>query len=240
MPKRPYHDIPIIESQEPIIQIPLEKFAVETPHPYEKLGAPYGKHSPYFLRESVINKLITAQDYLQQKYPDWQIQIFDAYRPVEVQQFMVDYSFAQALQEKGLVEPKLTETQREHIWEQVYKIWAAPSLDMTTPPPHSTGAAIDVTLVDSSGKILDMGSAIDEMCDRTLPNYYANNPHPQAPTYHANRQLLCDVMEKAGFHRNPREWWHFSFGDQMWTWQHNQANPNNMMTAKYGRLIINS
>jgi zinc D-Ala-D-Ala dipeptidase len=240
MPKRPYHNISIIESNEPLIQIPLEKFAVETPHPYEKLGALYGKHSPYFLRESVVNKLIAAQNYLQQKYSHWHIQIFDAYRPVEVQQFMVDYSFAQALKEKGLMESELTETQRECIWGEVYKIWAAPSLDMTTPPPHSTGAAIDVTLVDGSGKTLDMGSPIDEMSDRSLPNYYANSSYPQASTYHANRQLLCDVMEKADFHRNPREWWHFSFGDQMWTWQHNQTNPNNIITAKYGRLIINS
>ncbi|BAZ41569.1 peptidase M15D vanX D-ala-D-ala dipeptidase [Calothrix sp. NIES-4101] len=236
MPKRPYHNVPIIESQEALIEIPLEKFAVETPHPYEKLGAPYGKHSPYFLREGVVNRLIAAQDYLQQKYAGWYIQVFDAYRPVEVQQFMVDYSFQQALAARGLTESELTDTQSEYIWEEVYKIWAAPSLDIATPPPHSTGAAIDVTLVDSNNQIVDMGSPIDEMSDRSMPNYYINTSHPQALIYHRNRQLLADVMEKAGFHRNPREWWHFSFGDQMWAWQHNQLNPDNLMTARYGRL----
>ncbi|MBF2067589.1 MAG: D-alanyl-D-alanine dipeptidase [Calothrix sp. C42_A2020_038] len=233
---RPYHNIPIIESGEPLVKIPLDKFTVETPHPYEKLGAPYGQHSPYFLRQSVIDCLIEAQSYLQQKYSDWQILIFDAYRPVAVQQFMVDYSFAQALREKGLTDSEITPIQRQEVWEEVYKIWAVPSLDITTPPPHSTGAAVDVTLVNGNGETLDMGSPIDEMSDRSLPNYYVDNKHPQAAQYHSNRKLLCDVMHKAGFHRNPREWWHFSFGDQMWAWQHNEIYPNNIVTAKYGRV----
>jgi zinc D-Ala-D-Ala dipeptidase len=234
---RPYHQIPIVECGEPLIQIPLEKFAVETPHPYEKLGAPYREHSPYFLRQGVVDCLIAAQDYLQQKYPGWYIQVFDAYRPVAVQQFMVDYSFAKAIEERGLVKSELTPTQYQEVWEEVYKIWAAPSLDMKTPPPHSTGAAIDVTLVNSSGNTIDMGSPIDEMSERSLPDYFAQDSHPQASQYHTNRKLLCDVMEKAGFHRNPREWWHFSFGDQMWAWQHNEVNPGNTVIAKYGRVF---
>jgi D-alanyl-D-alanine dipeptidase len=230
---RPYHHIQIIESGEPLVKIPLELFAVETPHPYAKLGANYGEHSPYFLRQSVVENLIAAQNYLQLLYPDWRIQIFDAYRPVAVQQFMVDYSFNQAVQERGLIAAELSPQQREEIWQVVYEIWALPSLDMKTPPPHSTGAAVDITLVDDGGKIVDMGSPIDEMSERSHPDYYAHS-HQQ---YHAHRQLLCDVMLKAGFHRNPREWWHFSFGDQMWAWLHHQVNPSHPVTAIYGRLI---
>ncbi len=49
---RPYHQIPIIESGEPLVEIPLELFAVENPHPYLKLGAHYGQYSPYFLSEN--------------------------------------------------------------------------------------------------------------------------------------------------------------------------------------------
>ncbi len=234
---RPYHNIAIADCNEPLIEIQADLFPLVTPHPYEKLGAPYGEHSPYFLREGVIDKLIAAQNYLQQKYPNWQIQIFDAYRPVAVQQFMVDYSFAQALRERKLIELELTQAQLQDVWETVYEIWAAPSLDIKTPPPHSTGGAVDVTLVDGSGNTVDMGSPIDEMSARSLPDYYLKNSHPQASQYQANRQLLCDVMEKAGFHRNPREWWHFSFGDQMWAWLDNENNPGNSTTAIYGRLM---
>jgi D-alanyl-D-alanine dipeptidase len=229
---RPYHQIPILECGELLVQIPLELFAVESPHPYEKLGAPYEEHSPYYLRTSVVKNLIQAQNYLQEIHPGWYIQIFDAYRPVAVQQFMVDYSFAQALQQQGLTEAELSTNQLQEVWQSVYEIWAVPSLDEKTPPPHSTGAAVDITLVDDTGEIVDMGSPIDELSERSHPNYYAHHDHPQAQQYHQNRQLLNEVMLKAGFQRNPREWWHFSYGDQMWAW----LNQNNS-TARYGRII---
>ncbi len=234
---RPYHNIEIVECGEPIISIPLKEFAVESPHPYEKLGAPYGKHSPYFLRQTVVEYLIEAQNYLQLLRPDWCIQIFDAYRPVAVQQFMVNYSFSEALRERGLIESNLSETQKQSIWEEVYKIWAEPSLDEKTPPPHSTGAAVDVTLVDEMGQTVNMGSPIDELSDRSLPDYYAGIQDKIAQSYHANRLLLLEVMEKAGFKRNPKEWWHFSFGDQMWAWLSNEANLDNKCVACYGRVV---
>ncbi len=234
---RPYHQIPIFECGEPLVEIPLELFAVESPHPYEKLGAPYGDRSPYYLRQSVIENLIAAQNYLELLKPKWRIQIFDAYRPIAVQQFMVDYSFAQAVRERGLTEAELSANQRQEIWQAVYEIWAVPSLDEKTPPPHSTGAAVDVTLVDDTGEIVNMGSPIDEMSGRSHPDYYANSDRKEAEKYHASRQLLRDVMLKADFQRNPREWWHFSFGDQMWAWLNNQSNPANPVTARYGRLV---
>ncbi|MDH6060803.1 D-alanyl-D-alanine dipeptidase [Chrysosporum bergii ANA360D] len=233
---RPYHEIPIVECGEPLVAIPLKFFAVESPHAYEKLGANYGEYSPYYLRQGVIEHLIEAQSYLQCLYSGWYIQIFDAYRPVGVQQFMVDYTFAQALQEQGLTEAELSPLQRQEIWESVYEIWAVPSWDENTPPPHSTGAAVDVTLVDDTGKVVYMGSPIDELSERSHPNYYAYSDYPEAGEYHAYRQLLHDVMLKAGFQRNPREWWHFSFGDQMWAWLCNQADGASCLTARYGRV----
>ena len=32
----------------------------------------------------------------------------------------------------------------------------------------------------------------------------------------ANRRLLHWVMTQAGFAGHPDEWWHFSYGDQLW------------------------
>ena len=137
--------------------------------------------------------------------PDWQIQIFDAYRPVPVQQFMVDYTFQQALQQRGLVEIDLSAQQRQDLWQEVYEIWAIPSLELKTPPPHSTGAALDVTLVDEMRQVVDMGSPIDEMSGRSHPDYYAQSHQITGQSYHSNRLLLKDVMVKAGFERHPQE-----------------------------------
>ena len=233
---RPYHIIPIIECDEPLVKIPLEKFALESPHPYEKLGAPYGNHSPYFLREKVVDSLIQAQNYLQQLQPQWQIQIFDAYRPIPVQQFMVDYSFQQESKLRGFTEAKISAKQRQEIWHMVDEIWAIPSLDEKTPPPHSTGAAVDITLVNERREVVDMGSPIDELSTRSHPDYYAKSKDTQSINCHNNRQLLNSVMVHAGFQRNPREWWHFSLGDQMWAWLNNQSHTSHKFTACYGRV----
>ena len=229
---KPYQKIAIIECGEPLVPIPLDLLAVVSPHPYQRLGAPYGGRSPYHLRQSVLHSLIQAQHYLQRQYPNWRLQIFDAYRPVAVQQFMVDYTFAEVAQQQ-LTLADLSESQRQAIWQQVYQIWAVPSLEVSTPPPHSTGAAIDITLLDSTGQTVNMGSAIDELSARSHPDYFANSSKRAEQQYHHHRQLLCEVMRSVGFQRHPGEWWHFSFGDQMWAWLINQQSGERTV-ARYG------
>jgi zinc D-Ala-D-Ala dipeptidase len=234
---KPYRQVAIQECGEPLVAIPLRLFAVETPHPYIKCGADYEGKSPYYLRQGVLDRLIQAQDHLQQLHPGWRIQIFDAYRPVEVQEYMVNHTFEQVVADRQLDLVQLSATEIEQIFEEVYKIWAIPSFDLETPPPHSTGAAIDITLVDDRGNIVNMGSPIDEMSDRSLPGYFATAQDPTAQTYHHNRQLLDRIMTYAGFMRHSDEWWHFSIGDQLWAWLNNQADPHHPIPAYYGRAI---
>ncbi|BAP17938.1 peptidase M15D vanX D-ala-D-ala dipeptidase [cyanobacterium endosymbiont of Epithemia turgida isolate EtSB Lake Yunoko] len=228
---KPYHSIVIQDCREPLVTIPLEQFFIESPHPYEKLGAIYQEKSPYYLRKGVLNALLNAKTYLHQEYPEWNIQIFDAYRPVQVQQFMVDYTFNLVIKEQRLILEKLTLQQQQTIWEKVYQIWAIPSDNHATPPPHSTGAAIDITLVDNKGNSLNMGGEIDEISERSHPNYYINNNSKTGRTYHQRREILNKIMSQAGFCRHPKEWWHFSLGDQMWAWQKGES------IARYGRII---
>jgi D-alanyl-D-alanine dipeptidase len=235
---KPYQKVPVQDCGEPLLPIPLEQFAVESPHPYEKLGAPYhlsGVDSPYYLRQEVLERLITTQTQLQSDYPGWKILIFDAYRPVEVQQFMVDYTFAELIKTRELKPDLISAEQRQAILKEVYQFWAVPSLDPATPPPHSTGAAIDITLVNHTGKIVDMGSPIDEISPRSYPNHFAKSYHSIEQKYHQNRQILAAVMISAGFQQHPNEWWHFSYGDQMWAWLNNQQETEQKSVAKYGR-----
>jgi zinc D-Ala-D-Ala dipeptidase len=236
---KPYQKIVIHECQEPLLAIDPNLFVLENPPPYAKLGADYGGKSPYFVRESVGKKLIIAREKLQQSHLHWQIKIFDAYRPVEVQQFMVDYTFNSVLRENNLRVTELTGEEVEKIWMQVYKMWAVPSFDRATPPPHSTGAAVDLTLVDAEGKIVDMGGEIDELGDLSHPNYYNDSQDDRERIYRANRELLNNIMTAVDFCRHPHEWWHFSFGDQLWAWLKNRENPALNCTARYGRALPN-
>ncbi|NJR40371.1 MAG: D-alanyl-D-alanine dipeptidase [Leptolyngbyaceae cyanobacterium CSU_1_4] len=234
---KPYQQVPIQDCGESLVAIPLHQFAAEQPHPYVKLGAPYGERSPYYLRQGVLERLLQAQHFLQIEYPNWRIQIFDAYRPIAVQQFMVNYTLAQRVQARGLHLPELTETQRREFLEEVYKFWAVPSLNPAMPPPHSTGAAIDVTLIDENGEAIAMGSPIDEMSPRSYPDYFSDAP--STCIFHGNRQTLKQAMTQAEFQQHPKEWWHYSYGDQLWAWLGNQAHSGGTLTARYGRVEEN-
>ncbi len=230
---KPYQKVPIKECGEPLIAIPLTEFAVVSPHPYVELGAPYGQFSPYFLRQTVLNKLLQAQTHLQTQRPGWQLQIFDAYRPIPVQQFMVDHTFAQLASSEGLDPQNLDETERSHLQAQVLKFWAVPSPNPNTPPPHSTGAAVDLTLLDDTGAVVNMGSAIDEISLRSYPHHFANSPESETRQYHQNRQLLNSAMSFAEFNQHPNEWWHFSWGDQLWAYQKGGS-----AIAQYGNALL--
>jgi len=225
---KPYLSIPIQECGEPLVAIPGDGIALVDPHPYVVLGAPYGDKSPYFLRQGVLRRLLQASALLQSLQPTWHIQVFDAYRPIPVQQFMVEHAYGEMLRARGLEERSLTKGEQQAILAEVYEFWAIPSSDPATPPPHSTGAALDVTLVSEAGVSVEMGSPIDELSPRSFPDYFApdspdrpvddQTPLEDCDRFHQNRQLLYDVMQQAGFQRHPKEWWHFSFGDQLWAW----------------------
>lgn len=235
---KPYHQITIEDCNEPLVPIPLENFSVELPHPYVKLGAEYNDKSPYCLRQGVVKALLEAQFLLEKRYPEWKIKIYDAYRPVGVQQFMVNHTYNCLLKSQNFQEQQLSAQQRQDLWSKVYQLWAAPSLDRTMPPPHSTGAAVDVTIVNDLGKALDMGGEIDELHERSHPDYYVSDRDDRNQQYQFNRQLLNRIMTNAGFCRHPGEWWHFSLGDQMWVWLYNQNNSadETIKTARYGRV----
>jgi zinc D-Ala-D-Ala dipeptidase len=242
---KPYWVIPIVESQEPLVPMPQDAFVYATPHPYVTLGAPYGDASPFFLREGVLSALLNAQQTLKASQPHWKLFIFDAYRPVAVQKFMVELTFAKLLTTRKLELSSLSPAETDAIWTEVYQFWAPPNLDLKTPPPHSTGAAVDLTLFDTqSQELVCMGSPIDEVSARSQPDYFGDiaqnadllNPDREnAALAHRHRQILDRVMTQAGFKRHPGEWWHFSLGDQFWAWLSQQAS-SAPGTARYGRV----
>jgi zinc D-Ala-D-Ala dipeptidase len=231
---KPYQRIAIVESHEPLVAIPADRFSLVSPHPYAKLGAPYGEKSPFYLRQGVLDRLHQAQQQLQHLRPGWQIQVFDAYRPVPVQQFMVDYTLGQVLAARGQLTP--TPEQQESALAQVYQFWAKPNWDPLMPPPHSTGAALDITLIDDQGREVDMGCPIDELSPRSHPDHFVGLADPVAEKADRHRQLLNFCMRQAGFQRHYHEWWHFSWGDQLWAWLESREKTDQIFNARYGRV----
>lgn len=115
---------------------------------------------------------------------------------------------------------------RARLAAKVALFWATPSPSPDTPPPHSTGACIDLTLAHAdTGAQADLGSPIDEMSPRSHPDAMDS----ENPAAHALRCKLRRAMEAQGFVQHPREWWHFGCGDQLSSWV--QGLP----AARYGR-----
>ncbi|MBJ9846625.1 D-alanyl-D-alanine dipeptidase [Citrobacter freundii] len=81
-------------------------------------------------------------------------------------------------------------------------------VDVAIGSNHSRGTAIDVTLMDDRGHLLDMGAGFDEMHDRS------HAWHPSVPpAAQRNRLLLNAIMFGGGFVGINSEWWHFELSD---------------------------
>ena len=208
--------IPIADNPESLIDLRDSALLYTEPHPYQALGAPYGSHSPFSIRESILDKLERAQQLLSRTQAEFRLKIHDAYRPIAVQSFMIEHELAQLARQKGLVFDSLDERTRELLRTEVLRFWSPPNEDRACPPPHSTGAAIDLSIVNGAGEPLAMGSAIDHIGDEALPNYFSDDHSITGRMFVKHRELLYGVMKDSGFCRLPHEWWHFSYGDQVW------------------------
>ncbi len=74
--------------------------------------------------------------------------------------------------------------------------------------PHSRGVAIDLTLVDGTGRVLDMGTEFDAF----TPRSHHGNPDISS-TAQRNRALLLGIMTAAGWDCYLKEWWHYQMFD---------------------------
>ena len=73
---------------------------------------------------------------------------------------------------------------------------------------HNRGAAVDLTLVDRTGKELEMPTPFDDFTAKAHRDYAGGSAQSRK-----NRQLLEDAMKKQGFIGITTEWWHFDSED---------------------------
>ena len=224
-----WNKIPIKDNGDELIAIP-SYFNFLDPHPYSHLGAPYkDKTSIWKLREEVVNRLVKVNDYLISKN-SFYLLIYDSWRPLEVQEFMFKRAFLLECEKSNIDASFQNIKSYPSILKKVEKFWAYPSYDSRFPPPHSTGGALDVCLSDKDGNLVEMGSTVDQMDETSNPYFYANINNKEAIIWNSRRNLLRVIMTKFGFAQHPNEWWHFSYGDQLWAWKNKKEN------ALYGKI----
>jgi D-alanyl-D-alanine dipeptidase len=140
--------------------------------------------------------------------------LFDAWRPRAVQAYFHDVWMPHELLRR---DPSLSGAR---LMEEVERYWAAPSADENSPAPHATGGAVDLTLRWKDGEALWMGSLFDDVTALAARDRFEtlspDNFSFSDQEARANRRLLHWLMMEEGFAGHPEEWWHFSWGDQMW------------------------
>jgi zinc D-Ala-D-Ala dipeptidase len=170
-----------------------------------------GSIAGLFLRRSVAARLQLVDRRLRAQ--GCKLFVHDAWRPIEIQAYFHDVWMPARLREKH---PSLSPAE---LVVETEKYWAAPSQSDTRPAPHSTGGAVDLTIHKrASGEPLHMGSIFDDATALAHTDRFERQALDSYSDIEArnNRRLLYWVMTEAGFVNNPNEWWHFSWGDQMW------------------------
>jgi zinc D-Ala-D-Ala dipeptidase len=119
----------------------------------------------------------------------------------------------------------------EQLEERLQGLIAAPSEDSTHPSPHSTGGAVDIMLRYKqgtpdyvAGSEVYIGHEDADTSKHTYPDYFELLKPSSGDDRLAavNRRAFYAIMTGEAFEIdtqlqvNPTEWWHWSYGDQMW------------------------
>lgn len=149
--------------------------------------AVYGDITRAWLRPEAARMLVAAQQELKKAHPGWSLIVYDAARPLSVQRKM---------------------------WQLVRGTDKTPYVSNPANGGglHNYGMAVDVSILDSEGKPLPMGTPVDffgKEAHTTAEEALLEAGLIDADAF-ANRRLLRRIMRQAGFRTIPYEWWHFN------------------------------
>jgi D-alanyl-D-alanine dipeptidase len=149
----------------------------------------YERLKKAYLQKDVAERLSKVQDYLAKINPGFHLLIYDALRPVSVQQKMWDALDSLPPVERG----KFVSNPKNR------------SL-------HNMGAAVDLTILDQQGVPLDMGAGYDDIRQIAYPSLEKQflTEGKLTEVQIGNRDLLRKVMKSQGFRQLQTEWWHFN------------------------------
>jgi D-alanyl-D-alanine dipeptidase len=190
-----------------------------------------GVDSAIYVRKSIAEKLAAINYELQnsaviQELFGRKVELYvdEGYRSPELQEKLYNEVFPRLIRDQH---PGWSERQ---VLKRRDELSAKPPTE-GAPSPHATGAAIDVklrfqheNLGYAAGLEVSMGHADANTSGLTNPDYYESGEIVKFDDRDAqkNRRIFYWTMRGAllgddsGFVVNPTEWWHWSYGDQMW------------------------
>ncbi len=184
-------DVPGRPDYRPLAAIPGVRVELRYATPDNFVGRDlYSPLDCAWLHADAAAALRTSAGWLAAAQPEFSLLVLDALRPQRVQE-----QLWASLQGTNLLE-YLADPARGSI--------------------HSFGMAVDVTLVDAAGDELEMGTAFDDMSERSHPVLEESLLARRVLTAGAieNRCLLRAAMSHGGWRGINSEWWHFDCGDR--------------------------
>lgn len=160
-----------------------------------------------FVRYEVFEMLNKAQKSLPSGY---RLRIWDAWRPLALQKELYEVYRQSIIDTFKLT--SLPDTEKDAF---ISKYIAIPSENPDIPPAHTTGGAVDLTLIDESGNEHDMGTGFDDFSEKAATDYFEKKEFGGS-IIQKNRRILKSSMESAGFTNLSSEWWHYDYGDENW------------------------
>ncbi len=221
-------------NDEPLVDIKVDGIAGQSYYsrPNAASGQPIsGVPSAVLLRQSIVKPLAAINYALQQSEEvaallggKVELYVNEGYRDSILQRKLHEETFPDLIrkQHPGLSEKAVLELRDSLIAEAPRK---------NSPSPHATGAALDVRLryvqpelgfVPDSDVLLSERQA--DTSEAVYPDYYEHLDKLTSKTkeIQRNRRVFYWIMRGAlidddsGFVVNPNEWWHWSYGDQLW------------------------
>lgn len=209
--------IPVVECNEPLLNISKHNIIIQM----SQARREYAGDNVLSARKTVCDMLDKVA---QNIFPNYKLLLFDAYRPIEYQRLRFDQVFRS-------LKSKHPDQADDFIRKLAFEVVFPPNEDPQRPPPHATGAAVDVALVTQEGNLLDFGSKYGVYNDDENKKHYTNSLLINNQQ-RENRILLIRSMVSVGFCNYPGEWWHFMYGDREY------AAYEGFTFAKYGRADL--
>lgn len=148
----------------------------------------YSMSDKAFAECSLAEAVVAAQHLLKSINSSFSIIVYDAARPISIQQMMYDAV-------KG------TPSER----------YVANPYGMIRGGYHNYGLAVDIAIVDEHGKMLDFGTGYDSFSELAHPGCESVLVNKGLITMQAyeNRMLLYYITAKQGLLPYEYEWWHY-------------------------------
>lgn len=159
------------------------------------------------MRQEVYERLLRVQQALPR---GCHLRLYESLRSLAVQALLFEQERSRVIARHPCASPLELHVKTTVLVSPVTNLDGSPNV-----PPHCTGGAVDVEIVDDTGRVIDFGMEI-----RDWPSVDPKLCHPGfpdiSPCAASNRKLLAAAMTEQGFATYEHEWWHFSYGDQNW------------------------